>query len=105
DPFSFTIQGEPWRTQSWLAELLYSPLDAALGLDAAPIVTTVCAAITLSLLGIVAYRRSQSLVSVSVYLVATSIVMAGFLNPRPVIFSFPLFAAVVVADDDRRLRW
>ena len=105
DPFSFTMQGEPWRTQSWLAELLYSPLDAALGLDAAPIVTTVCAAITLSLLGIVAYRRSQSLVSVSVYLVATSIVMAGFLNPRPVIFSFPLFAAVVVADDDRRLRW
>ena len=35
DPFSFTMQGEPWRTQSWLAELLYSPLDAALGFLAA----------------------------------------------------------------------
>src|SRR5690606_13587194 len=26
DPFSFTRNGSPWRTQSWLAELFYSRL-------------------------------------------------------------------------------
>ncbi|MFP3914826.1 MAG: hypothetical protein ACLFWM_08120 [Actinomycetota bacterium] len=105
DPFSFTMAGEPWRTQSWLAEILYAPLDAWGGLSVAPFITTLCAAVTFLLLGVLAYRRSRSVISVVVYLVATSIAFAAFINPRPVIFSFPLFAAVVVADDDRRLRW
>ncbi|MBT8248315.1 MAG: hypothetical protein KJN73_10870 [Acidimicrobiia bacterium] len=26
DPFSFTAQGESWRTQSWIADLLYGTL-------------------------------------------------------------------------------
>lgn len=105
DPFSFTMEGTPWRTQSWLAELLCSPLDALFGLDAAPLITTVCAAATFILLGSVAYKRTRSVLSVVVYLVLTAIVMAAFINPRPVIFSFPLFAAIVVADDDPRARW
>ena len=31
DPFSFTMAGEPWRTQSWLADLLYGSLEQASG--------------------------------------------------------------------------
>jgi len=105
DPFSFTMQGEPWRTQSWLAELLYSVADRWAGLDASPFMTFACAVTLFLLAGLFAYRLNRSLLSTVVFLVGTSVVFAGFLNPRPVIFSFPIFAAVVVADHDRRLRW
>ncbi|MGH8912383.1 MAG: hypothetical protein ACRDVD_07715 [Acidimicrobiia bacterium] len=105
DPFSFTMGGAAWRTQSWLAELSYSLLDSWQGLDAAPWITTTMAVLMFIFLGLYAFGKSKSLPSVVLYLVATAIITAGFLNPRPVIFSFPLFAAVVVADDDRRLRW
>lgn len=105
DPFSFTMQGRPWRTQSWLADLVYSPLDVWLGLDGALLLTAVLSALTFLLLGLVAYRNTRSVPSVVIYLVASAVVLAAFLNPRPVIFSFPLMAAVVLADDDRRLRW
>src|SRR5690606_91317 len=105
DPFSFTMEGAPWRTQSWLAELLYSELDSFLGLDAARIVTTACSALTFALLGLIAYRRSRAVISVVVYLVFSSLVLAAFLNPRPAVMSFPLFAAVVLVDEDRRTRW
>ena len=33
DPFSFTAQGRPWRTQSWLADLLYDWGDRLWALD------------------------------------------------------------------------
>lgn len=105
DPFSFTKLGEPWRTQSWLADVLYSLLDDVAGLEGSPFITASCAALTFLLLGLIAFRRSKSLVSVVMYLVASAVALAAFLNPRPVIFSFPLFAAVVLADDDRRTRW
>jgi len=105
DPFSFTMGGESWRTQSWLADLFYARLDAFWGLEVAPFVTTTCAAVTFVLLGLIAFRRSRSLVSVVLYLVASAVALAAFINPRPVIFSFPLFAAVVLADDDHRSRW
>lgn len=105
DPFSFTMQGAPWRTQSWLAELLYSKIDAWTGLTGPRIMVTVLGAVLFVLLGIVAFRRSRSIPSVVVFLVASAIVTAGFLVPRPVIFSFPLMAALVVAVDDPRLRW
>jgi hypothetical protein len=105
DPFSFTMEGAPWRTQSWLAELSYSLVDSGLGLSAAPLITTTMAVVMFVFLALVAFRKSKSVPSVVLFLVASAIVTAGFLNPRPVIFSFPLFAAVVVADDDRRLGW
>lgn len=105
DPFSFTASGEPWRTQSWLAELAYSEMDSWWGLNAAPVITSSMAILLFCLLGLTAFRRSRSMPSVVLYLVASAVVTAGFLNPRPVIFSFPLFAAVVIADEDRHLRW
>lgn len=105
DPFSFTMGGNPWRTQSWLAELGYSRIDSWYGLDASPLIVAVMATAMFVLLGMIAYRESHSLPSVVLYLVASAVITAGFLNPRPVIFSFPLFAAVVAAEGDRRLKW
>src|SRR5690606_14775798 len=67
DPFSFTMEGHPWRTQSWLAEVLYSWLDAQWGLDAAPLISLVCAGALFILMGMVAYRQSKSLISVAVF--------------------------------------
>ncbi|MGA8039099.1 MAG: hypothetical protein WCA93_03220, partial [Acidimicrobiia bacterium] len=36
DPFSFTMLGHPWLTQSWLAELLYSWGESHWGLGFVP---------------------------------------------------------------------
>src|SRR5690606_7953614 len=105
DPFSYTMLGTPWRTQSWLAELAYSRIDDVAGLDGARVLVTLLAALLFVLLGLIAYRQSRSVISVVLCLVGSAIVIAGFLVPRPVIFSFPLMAAVVLADGDRRLRW
>ncbi len=105
DPFSFTALGRPWRTQSWLAELGYGWLEGRFGLAfVAPMVMAVGAVFFLAL-GTVAYRRLRRVTPLAVYLVLTAVMAAGFLNPRPVIFSYALFALVVLADDDRRLRW
>lgn len=105
DPFSFTRAGSAWRTQSWLAELLYSRLDSWLGLQAPRLIVTILATLLFLLIGLIAYRRSRSVPSVVLFLTASAIVIAGFLVPRPVIFSLALLAAVVVADSDRRMRW
>lgn len=105
DPFSFTMEGEGWRTQSWLAELLYSWSDLRFGLDGGRIITLTCAVLVFVLLGLLVYRRSRSLITVAVYLAGSSILLGAFLNPRPAIFSFPLFSLLVVVDDHRRLEW
>jgi hypothetical protein len=105
DPFSFTMSGSPWRTQSWLGELGYHVLDEWNGLQATPWITASMSALLFAALGLIAYRSSRSLPTTVSYLVVSALVLAGFLNPRPVIFSFPLFALLVVADGDRRLRW
>ena len=36
DPFSFTMLGEPWLTQSWLVELLYAWAEGLTGLGFVP---------------------------------------------------------------------
>lgn len=105
EPFSFTMAGEAWRTQSWLAELLYSWFDDRLGLLTARMVVTVSSVLLFVLLALLAYRKSKSVISAVVYLVGSSILLGAFLNPRPVIFSFPLFALLILCDDDRSLEW
>jgi hypothetical protein len=105
DPFSFTRLGAPWRTQSWLAELGYAWGERTWNLAYVPWMVAAAALMLFSALAIIAYRRLRSPLGVTVYLVLSTILVVGFLNPRPVIFSYPLFALLVLADDDRRLRW
>src|SRR5690606_39414292 len=67
DPFSYTMLGTPWRTQSWLAELAYSRIDDVAGLDGARVLVTLLAALLFVLLGLIAYRQSRSVISVALY--------------------------------------
>lgn len=105
DPFSFTALGRPWRTQSWLVELGYGWLESRFGLGFVPWMVMATGAVFLVALGVIAYRRLRRVLPLAVFMVFSSVLVAGFLNPRPVIFSYALFALVVLADDDRRLRW
>ncbi len=105
DPFSFTMLGERWLTQSWLAELLYSWGEAQWGLGFVPPMLLVMTSITFLGIGLIAYRRSQSLTATVIVLLLTTVLTLTFLVPRPVIFSFALFAVVVVAWDRPATRW
>jgi hypothetical protein len=105
DPFSFTMLGEPWRTQSWLADIGYAVADARWGLNYVPWMVWLLSAALLAGVLLVAFRASRSLVATAVFGVLTTIVSIAFLNPRPVIFSYLLFVLLVLAEQDRRLRW
>jgi hypothetical protein len=52
-----------------------------------------------------AYRRSRSISATAIVLLLTTMLMVSFLVPRPVIFSFALFALVIVAWDRPSTRW
>lgn len=105
DPFSFTMLGEPWLTQSWLAELLYSWGESNWGLGYVPPMMLLLSSITFLSIGLVAYRRSKSNPATAIVLGLTTALLISFLVPRPVIFSFALFALVVLAWDRPATRW
>ena len=60
DPFSFTMFGEQWRTQSWLAELLYAWVESFSGLGFVAPMILVVSTITFICVGLIAYRTSGS---------------------------------------------
>jgi hypothetical protein len=105
DPFSFTMLGEPWLTQSWLAELLYSWGEANWGLGFVPPMMLALTSITFFGVALAAYRRSRSVPATAVVLTLTTLLFISFLVPRPVLFSFALFALVIVAWDRPAARW
>jgi len=105
DPFSFTMGGEAWLTQSWLAELVYAVGENATGLGFVPVMVLVLGAITLIGIGLTAYRRSSSVSWTLVTLILSILLLMGFLVPRPVIFSYALAVLVVVAWDRPVTRW
>lgn len=105
DPFSFTMLGERWLTQSWLAELLYGWGESTWGLGFVPPMMLLLSSITFLGIGIVSYRRSRSEWSTAIIVALTTLLMISFLVPRPVLFSLALFALVVVAWDRPATRW
>ena len=97
DPFSSTLAGEPWRTQSWLADLLYGSLERATGgLDWVPWLLIVCGATVLMLVAWVTYRRVSDPMAVALALVALMWLGLPNLVPRPVLFSLVLVALLMV---------
>ncbi|HEX2403728.1 MAG TPA: hypothetical protein VHM29_03415, partial [Acidimicrobiia bacterium] len=90
DPFSFTMLGERWLTQSWLAELLYSWGESNWGLGFVPPMMLLLSSITFLAIGIVSYRRSRSEWSTAIIVALTTLLMISFLVPRPVLFSLAL---------------
>jgi hypothetical protein len=105
DPFSFTMLGERWLTQSWLAELLYAWGESNWGLGFVPPMMLLLSSVTFLAIGLVAYRRSRSEWSTAIIVALTTLLMISFLVPRPVLFSFALFALVVLAWDRPATRW
>lgn len=105
DPFSFTMRGEPWRTQSWLADLLYANLEQSFGLGFVGPMMLALGVLTFLTVGILAFRLSRSVAVTAGVVLITTFLFAPVMVPRPVVFSFPIFALVILAWEDKRLRW
>jgi hypothetical protein len=105
DPFSFTRLGEPWLTQSWLTELLYYWGESNWGLAFVPPMLLLLSSITFVAIGLVSFRRSTSISATSIVVALTTLVLISFLVPRPVLFSFALFALMILAWDRPATRW
>ena len=105
DPFSFTAAGRAWRTQSWLADLMYGWADRKWGLS---VVTPIVVLGALLIVGSIALRNYRVLRSPLAAAIATTWVMwllIGYFTPRPVMFSLGLLALMLAVADDGRLRW
>ncbi len=107
DVFSFTELGTQWRTQSWLAELLYNGLDATVdSLVWANWMILIAAISTLVLMGVAVYRSTPSPLTTGLVFLVAVWLMGPFIQPRPVIFSFVLLSAlVVVLQNKDRVVW
>ncbi len=105
DPFSFTMFGEQWLTQSWLAELFYAWAEGVAGLGFVPPMLLFVGSITMIGIGLISYQTSRSVAASSIVLMLSSILLISFLVPRPVIFSFALFVLVILSWERPATRW
>jgi hypothetical protein len=107
DSFSFTTVGVPWRTQSWLIEVVYAYAERTWdGLAWANVMVFIVGAATATLIGISIYRGVRSPVTTGFAMIITVWLAGPFLQPRPVLASFLLLAALVVVLQNReRVVW
>jgi hypothetical protein len=105
DPFSFTMAGERWLTQSWLVELLYAWAESFSGLGFVPYMILVVSTLTFAGIGLAAYHFSRSVPATVFVLVLSTIALLSFLVPRPVLFSYLLMTLVILAWERRACRW
>ncbi len=107
DVFSATEFGSPWRTQSWLADLLYYGLESVSStLLWANWLAVLVALLTLFLMGIGVYRSVPSPFTTGLVLVPAVWLIGPFVVQRPVSMSLTLLAALVVVLQNRdRVLW
>jgi len=105
DPFSFTMHGEQWLTQSWLGELFYDWAEMATGMGFVPLMVLFLSSLTMVGIGLISYRASRSVSATAIVLVLSTFLLISFLVPRPVIFSFTLFVLVILAWERPAARW
>ena len=105
DPFSFTMAGESWLTQSWLAELFYAWGESIWGLGFVSPMRFVLNSLIFAGVALVAYRHSRSVSATALVGLLSTVLLISFMSPRPVIFSFALFVAVILAWDQPQARW
>ena len=107
DPFSFTELGTPWRTQSWLIELLYGWLfDLTGGVQWVPAMIFLILATTFGFLGLAVYRWAREPMRTAVVLLVMTWIAFLFAVPRPVLASFLLLTVtVVVLQNAERVGW
>lgn len=105
DPFSFTMTGTEWITQSWLVELLYAWGEDISGIGFVAPMILVVSTLTFMGVGLIAYHYSKSVPATAFVLVLTTLALISFLVPRPVLFSFLLMVLVILAWDRPSTRW
>ena len=105
DPFSFQTLGEPWRTQSWLAELLYSWGVETFDLRFGQWIGLIAGGLFFLVLGVLVRSVARTGVGTAVVLAMSTIVMLPYLQPRPVIFSYLFLALLLTAIRHERLTW
>ena len=106
DVFSLSAAGEPWRTQSWLVEIGYAQLERwwpSLGWVAWMVFAA--AATTVALVALTIYGRTKSVLATVPWLLVFAWLLGPFTVPRPVLFSFVLLAALVLALALGRATW
>lgn len=103
DPFSATFQGDTWRTQSWLLELIYAQLGA--GLKWVGPYIGVMAFVLLVSVGIAIFQATRSERITASALIGLELLALPYFVPRPVVVSFALLGVLVLALRTRRLRW
>lgn len=105
DPFSFTVGGAEWLTQSWLVELLYAWGEDISGIGFVAPMILIVSTLTFVGIGLLAYHHSKSVPATAFILVLSTLALVSFLVPRPVLFSFLLMVLVVLAWDRPSTRW
>lgn len=105
DPFSFTMAGEPWRTQSWLADVLYAWIEDTGGLTGFAWMLLVAGLLTFGGVALLAWVHSHNVWATAAVTLLSVPLLVPVMVPRPVVFTLPLFALVILAWEDRRLRW
>ncbi len=103
DPFSFTAGGRPWRTQSWLIELVYGWFERIRPLASADVVVGVAALILLGAVGLRLGKERGLMGPVGVLWVMW--LTLGYFTARPVFASLALLAVLTLIVDRRHLRW
>ncbi len=105
DPFSYTFSGRPWRTQSWLADLFYGWWHGVSTLQFVPWMVVGVGALVLVAAGLAVWSESRSAAAVGIGSLLSGLLLAPFLNPRPVVWSFLFLGVLVLVEQDRKLRW
>lgn len=106
DPYSFTMVGEPWRTQSWMADLIYGLAENTFGdLSWVPWFGLIAGSLVIGVIVVLLVSRGGSLASVAAGAILFGWIIQPYANPRPVLLSYLFFAlmAVVVASRGRHL--
>ena len=103
DPFSAAFLGEPWRTQSWLLELIYAQLGAGLKWVGAYI--ALMAFVLVIAVGIAIYQQTRSARITASLLIGLELLALPYFVPRPVVVSFALLGLLALSLRTRRLRW
>ncbi|MGH8936819.1 MAG: hypothetical protein ACRDXD_11255, partial [Acidimicrobiia bacterium] len=105
DPFSFTFQGKPWRTQSWLVELGYGLLERWTGgVGWVPGLLLVSGSLTLLAVAVAVYREVRRPLPTAFIMFGLAWLGLPFLVPRPVVISHLLLSLLTLALSVRR-RW
>ncbi len=105
DPFSFTVAGAPWRTQSWLIELMYGWLERSFELAFVPPWIAGCALLTIGAAGIRMYRLGFGSTRIAVGMIGLTWLGGVYFVPRPVVASFALLALLILVTEMPGMRW